>query len=63
MKALKSVVATLILFAAMPLAAQYVPTPAEEPSPDGALTPEVLESLRQSLVITPQLKAVQNALA
>lgn len=63
MKALKYVVATLILFAAMPLAAQYVPTPAEEPSPDGALNPEILESLRQSVVITPQLKAVQNALA
>jgi bleomycin hydrolase len=55
--------AALIMVLALPLFAQYTPTAGEEPSPRGALTPEILDSLRQSVVITPQLKAVQNALA
>jgi bleomycin hydrolase len=63
MKIRFSLLALVVLALALPLFAQYTPTPGEEPSPKGALTPEMLETLRQSTVITPQLKAVQNALA
>lgn len=55
--------AILMSALALPLLAQYTPGPGENPSPDGALTPEAIEKLRQSVVITPELKAVQNALA
>jgi len=56
-------IATVALLSALPLTAQYKPTEGEEPSPRGALTPDILDSLRKSVEMTPQMRAVQNALA
>jgi bleomycin hydrolase len=58
--------AALVLLAsaaALSLSAQYVPGPGEGPSPDAALTPQLTRSIEDSFTLTPELKAVQNALA
>jgi bleomycin hydrolase len=49
--------------AAMPVHAQYQPLPGEGPSAAGALTPQMLQQLEQAVPMTPQLRAVRNALA
>lgn len=56
-------VATLAIAASLLMFAQYTPLPGEEPFQAGALTPEIVESLRDSFVMTPQFKAIQNSLA
>ncbi len=43
--------------------AQYQPLPGESPSPDAALTSELLKSLADTLPMTAELRAAQNALA
>ncbi len=53
----------LALACALPLFAQYVLGPGEAPSPAGALTPDLTKAIQQSLTLTPDLKAAQNALA
>jgi bleomycin hydrolase len=52
-----------MVLAAISARAQYEPLPGEAPSPDAALTPEMLKSLADTLPMTPELRAVQNALA
>jgi bleomycin hydrolase len=52
-----------LALAALPLMAQYVPGPGEAPDAAGALTPALADSIRGSLSVTPQQRAVQNALA
>ncbi len=51
------------ILAASPLRAQYDPLPGEAPATNAALTPEMLETLQASLPMTPQLRAVRDALA
>jgi bleomycin hydrolase len=48
---------------AVPLQAQYEPLPGEGPSAAAALTPQMLQSLAASVPMTPQLRAVRDALA
>ena len=43
--------------------AQYEPLPGEGPSAAGALTPQMLKALADSAPMTPQLRAVRDALA
>ncbi|HTV40701.1 MAG TPA: C1 family peptidase [Candidatus Sulfotelmatobacter sp.] len=49
--------------AAVPVHAQYEPLPGEGPSDAAALTPQMLQQLEESVPMTPQLRAVRNALA
>ena len=63
MRSRNHLLAALALTFALPFFAQYAPGPGEEPSAAGALTPQMVESLRGSLSLTPELRAVQNALA
>ncbi len=51
------------LLASVPLYAQYDPSPGESPSAEGALTPGMLKTLEESVPMTPQLRAVRDALA
>ena len=55
--------AALALSGALPLLAQYVPGPGESPDPAGALTSQAVQAIQKSVVFTPQMRAVQNALA
>ncbi|HEV2328495.1 MAG TPA: C1 family peptidase [Verrucomicrobiae bacterium] len=59
---IKSVLAGVVL-AILPVHAQYQPLPDEGPSAAGALTPQMLQQLEQAVPMTPQLRAVRNALA
>lgn len=52
-----------LIFVMVPLFGQYIPSKGEDPSTKGALTSEVIDSLQKSVTLTPELKAVQNALA
>jgi len=45
------------------LHAQYEPLPGETPSAAAALTPQMLKTLEESAPLTPQLRAVRDALA
>jgi bleomycin hydrolase len=63
---MKSIVEFILagtVLAASPLYAQYEPLPGEGPSAAAALTPPMLKTLEQSAPITPQLRAVRDALA
>jgi len=51
------------VLAAMSLFGQYVPVPGEEPTEKGALTPQLVDSLRKSIPTTAEFKAIQNSLA
>jgi bleomycin hydrolase len=51
------------ILAAGTLYAQYDPSPGEGPSTAGALTPGMLKTLEESVPMTPQLRAVRDALA
>ncbi|HXC35876.1 MAG TPA: C1 family peptidase [Candidatus Acidoferrales bacterium] len=53
----------LTVLTAQPVHAQYQPLPDEGPSAAGALTPQMLQQLEQTVPMTPQLRAVRNALA
>ncbi len=59
---LKLLLAWLVLVA-ITACAQYEPLPGEAPSTNAALTPAMLNSLADTLPMTPELRAVQNALA
>jgi len=52
-----------LALAAGPVYAQYEPLPGEAPSAAGALTPQMLQQLDESVPMTPQLRAMRNALA
>lgn len=54
---------TAVLLVTLSVFCQYVPLPQEEPSEKGALTQEIVDSLRKSLPSTPEFKAIQNSLA
>lgn len=60
---IRLVVFLALVFVAVSFFGQYLPAPGEEPCQQGALTPDIVDSLRQAVVITPEMKAVQNALA
>ena len=63
---MKSIVIGLLIgagLAAGQLHAQYQPLAGEAPSAEAALTPGLLKSLEQSFPMTPQLRAVRDALA
>ncbi len=51
------------VFAAAPVYAQYDTAQAEGPSAAAALTPQMLQKLEASVPLTPQLRAVRDALA
>jgi bleomycin hydrolase len=59
---LKSLLAGMTLLT-VSARAQYEPLPGENPSPAAALTPEMLQSLTDTLPMTAELRAAQNALA
>ena len=59
---LKLLLSWMVLIA-MSVQAQYEPLPGEGPAPAAALTPEMLKSLADTLPMTSELRAVQNALA
>ena len=63
MKGLVKSLLAWVALAAMPVHAQYQPLPGEGPSTAAALTPKMLEQLEESVPMTPQLRAVRNALA
>src|SRR5208337_1290437 len=63
---LKHMVRSLLVFvalAAMPVYAQYEPTQGDRPSDSGALNSQMLKSLQGAVPVTPQLRAVRDALA
>ena len=65
-KAMNTVLKSLLVWAALtaaPVLAQYQPVPGEAPSATAALTPQMLKSLEAAVPMTPQLRAVRNALA
>ena len=49
--------------AALPVLGQYKPVEGEKPSADAALPPLMLNSLEESVPMTPNLRAARNALA
>jgi bleomycin hydrolase len=53
----------LVLLLSVPILAQYVPGPGEDPSPAGALTKELADSIQGGFALTPAQRATQNALA
>lgn len=53
----------LVLLLSLPALTQYVPGPGEDPSPAGALTKELADSIQGSFTLTPAQRATQNALA
>ena len=59
----RRILCSILAGATLSLFAQYVPGPGESPSAEAALTPEMTAAIQKSLVLTPELKAVQNALA
>jgi len=65
---MKSICRSLFFFllaasVAVPVFAQFTPVPGEAPSAEQGLSPAALQSLRDSLQMTPQLRADRNALA
>ena len=52
-----------VALAAMPVYAQYEPTQGDRPSDSGALNSQMLKSLQGAVPVTPQLRAVRDALA
>jgi len=63
---MKSLITSLLAWGALaclPVYAQYKPLPGEGPSADAALTPQLLKQLEVSVPMTPQMRAVRNALA
>lgn len=63
MKRIPRLLFSLAVLTAVSLRAQYKPLPDEEPSAAAALTPDMLKSLEDAVPMTPQLRAVRDALA
>jgi len=61
-KSLRFLLLALAL-AAIPVCAQYVPAEGDSPSAGGAITPLMLKSLEDAVPMTPQLRAIRDALA
>ena len=63
---MKTVVKSLLVWAALaaaPALAQYQPVAGEAPSATAALTSQMLKTLQGEVPMTPQLRAVRDALA
>lgn len=63
MKSFVKSIRALAVLAAVPVYAQYQPLPGENATAAAALTPEMLRQLQDAAPMTPELRAVRNALA
>src|SRR5580698_2857039 len=63
MKQMARIFLTVAAVAVLPVYGQYEATQGEAPSAEAALTPPMLKTLQDSTPLTPQLRAVRDALA